>query len=173
MTYYSSTDLANAFRTVRKNTLQVARDVPADQYGFRATPDTRSIGETLAHIASNSRWIQKLHGVDKKTHVGIDDFQAYIGEAHAYAATLATPDAILAALEENGRQFGDWLGSLAEPTLAETVSFPPPLQPSQKTRFEMLLGAKEHEMHHRAQLMVLERLLGIVPHLTRARMARA
>jgi len=31
----------------------------------------------------------------------------------------------------------------------------------------MLLSAKEHEMHHRAQLMLIERLLGIVPHLTR------
>jgi uncharacterized damage-inducible protein DinB len=34
-------------------------------------------------------------------------------------------------------------------------------------RFEMLLGTKEHEMHHRGQLMLIERILGIVPHLTR------
>jgi uncharacterized damage-inducible protein DinB len=33
----------------------------------------------------------------------------------------------------------------------------------------MLIGTKEHEMHHRAQLMVTERLLGIVPHITRNR----
>jgi uncharacterized damage-inducible protein DinB len=36
----------------------------------------------------------------------------------------------------------------------------------------MLLGAKEHEMHHRAQLMLIERQLGIVPHLTRQRNER-
>jgi uncharacterized damage-inducible protein DinB len=36
-----------------------------------------------------------------------------------------------------------------------------------KTRFERILGAKEHEMHHRAQLMLIERQFGIVPHLTR------
>ena len=36
----------------------------------------------------------------------------------------------------------------------------------------MLLSVKEHEMHHRAQLMVYERLLGLVPHLTRERQAR-
>ena len=39
----------------------------------------------------------------------------------------------------------------------------------------MLLAAKEHEMHHRAQLMLIERMIGIVPHLTREaqeRMAR-
>jgi len=40
--------------------------------------------------------------------------------------------------------------------------------PSQ-SRFEMLQSMKEHEMHHRAQLMVVERLLGVVPHLTRNR----
>jgi hypothetical protein len=28
---------------------------------------------------------------------------------------------------------------------------------------------KEHEMHERAQLMVIQRLLGIVPHLSRSR----
>jgi uncharacterized damage-inducible protein DinB len=53
--------------------------------------------------------------------------------------------------------------------LAEPVSFAPPMQPSQKSRFEMLLGVKEHEMHHRGQLMLIQRLLGIVPHLTRRR----
>ncbi len=41
-----------------------------------------------------------------------------------------------------------------------------------KTRFEMLLGVKEHEMHHRAQLFLIERMIGIVPHLTRARQER-
>ena len=37
----------------------------------------------------------------------------------------------------------------------------------------MLLGVKEHEMHHRAQLMLIQRLLGMVPHLTRHREAMA
>ena len=41
-----------------------------------------------------------------------------------------------------------------------------------KSRLEMLLSAKEHEMHHRAQLMLIERQLGIVPHLTRQMQAR-
>jgi len=32
---------------------------------------------------------------------------------------------------------------------------------------EMLMSIKEHEMHHRGQLMLVERMIGIVPHLTR------
>jgi uncharacterized damage-inducible protein DinB len=39
--------------------------------------------------------------------------------------------------------------------------------PAARTRFDMILSVKEHEMHHRAQLMLIERLVGIVPHLTR------
>ena len=55
--------------------------------------------------------------------------------------------------------------------LAEMVEFAPPIQQPPKSRFEILLAVKEHEMHHRAQLMLVERLLGIVPHLTREREA--
>ena len=53
---------------------------------------------------------------------------------------------------------------------------PPGATPATKSRFEMLLGAKEHEMHHRAQLMTMQRMIGQVPHLTRQmqeRMAQA
>ena len=34
-----------------------------------------------------------------------------------------------------------------------------------KNRYEMILGFKEHQMQHCGQLMVLERMLGIIPHL--------
>jgi uncharacterized damage-inducible protein DinB len=49
---------------------------------------------------------------------------------------------------------------------------PPGTTPESKTRFEMLLMVKEHELHHRGQLMLIERMLGIVPHLTRDFQAR-
>jgi hypothetical protein len=35
-----------------------------------------------------------------------------------------------------------------------------------KSRFEMLIAPKEDEMHDRGQLMMIERMLGITPHLT-------
>ncbi len=36
----------------------------------------------------------------------------------------------------------------------------------------MILSVKEHEMHHRGQLMLIERFLGVVPHLTREMQSR-
>jgi uncharacterized damage-inducible protein DinB len=57
------------------------------------------------------------------------------------------------------------LESLTPEFLAEQVTQPD--GKATKSRFEMLLGSKEHEMHHRGQLMLIERQIGIVPHLTR------
>lgn len=172
MNHYGGKDLARSFRTVRKNTVQVANDIPEDKYDFRATADTMSVAEVLRHIAANPSWQQKLHGQDKKTFVTFEDFGAYIGAATAYGASLTTRAAIIGALEKDGETFAAWLESLSDAALAEAVGFPEPIDPPKKTRFEMLLSVKEHEMHHRAQLMLIERHLGIVPHLTAQRQAR-
>ena len=171
MNYYGAKDLAASFRTVRKNTIQIANEIPEDKYGFRATPDTRIVAETLAHIASGTAWVHKMNGVDKITATTFEVFGGYMQDRAKFEATLTTKAAILAALETEGTSFASWLDTLSDATLAETVSFPAPLDPPTKTRFELLLGAKEHEMHHRAQLMLIERMIGIKPHLTRAREA--
>lgn len=172
MTSYSGKDFGRAFRTVRKNTIQVAMDIPAERWGFRATPESMSVHEMLAHLAASTTWHLKLHGVDKKTFVEFADFSAYIGAASAFERALDTREAVLQALETEGEAFASFLDSMSDEDLAASVGFPTPMDPPAKTRFEMLLSAKEHEMHHRAQLMVCQRLVGLVPHLTRARDAR-
>src|SRR5688500_6545468 len=164
MTYYSGPDLARSFRTVRKNTLQIAEEIPEAQYGFRATPDTRSVQEMLVHVAAQPRWQQQMHGVDKLTYLSFEDYFAYIKEVNAYAETLTDRAAILRALEQDGESFASFLENLSEASLGESVGFAPGSNPVSKSRFEMLLGAKEHEMHHRGQLMLMQRMLGITPH---------
>ena len=170
MTYYGAKQMQASFDTVRKNTITIAEEIPADQYGFRAAPGTKSVAELLAHLAVAPNWQIELHG----EHVSFVDFAffaARLAQGAAAEQALSTRDAILKALREDGDRFSRFLGGLSEATLEETVSFPPPIQPPTKTRFEMLLGVKEHEMHHRGQLMLIERMLGIVPHLTRTREA--
>jgi uncharacterized damage-inducible protein DinB len=70
-------------------------------------------------------------------------------------------------LKTDGDKFAAFLEGLPEPFLSEQVTMPPGAQPATKVRFEMLMSAKEHEMHHRAQLMTVQRMIGQVPHLTR------
>jgi uncharacterized damage-inducible protein DinB len=172
MDYYGARELADAFRTVRKNTIQIAEDIPADQYAFRVTPETMSVAEELAHVACTTLWSVQAHAVDKKTFISFEDFGAYMARTAEREKQLTTKTQIVDALRKNGEEFARFLETLTPEQLAERVNFPPPVQPSSKSRFEMLLGVKEHEMHHRAKLMVAERLLGIVPHLTRQRQER-
>jgi uncharacterized damage-inducible protein DinB len=169
MTYYGGKDLANAFRTVRQNTIQTARDLPEEKYSYAPTGDTMTVGSMLAHLAASTNFHYMVHGVDKKTHIAMDDFGGYMAQAKQIEAELTSKDAIIEALTTRGEQFATWLETLTDAQFAEHVHFPPGLQPPSKSRFEMLLGAKEHEMHHRAQLMTIQRLLGITPHLTRRR----
>jgi uncharacterized damage-inducible protein DinB len=172
MTYYGGKELADAFRTVRKNTIQIAEDIPEDKYGYRATADVQTVAEELAHVACATFWQQQAHGVERKTFISFEDFGGYMARGAEIEKTLTTKAQVVDALRSHGEEFANFLESLSEEQLMERVSFPPPIQPSSKTRFEMLLSAKEHEMHHRAKLMVIERLVGIVPHLTRARQER-
>ena len=74
---------------------------------------------------------------------------------------------VLELLHTEGERYAKVLETASEAFLAEQVQHPEGMEPRSKSRFEMLLAPKEHEMHHRAQLMLVERMLGITPHLTR------
>jgi uncharacterized damage-inducible protein DinB len=165
MTIYGGKDLANAFRTVRKNTLQIAEDIPEQHYGHVPAPDCRSVSQMLTHIAVSPRAWEEVHGKQRvKTLVGFD-FAVLADRVKAEEAKARTKAEILDLLRIQGDQFAAWLESLTPEILAESVIVADGT--GTKTRFEQLLGTKEHEMHHRAQLMLIERQLGIVPHLTR------
>lgn len=167
MNYYGAQDLAASFRTVRKNTLVIAEEIGEADYGFSATPDTRTIGQTLVHIARVCELQEHIHGVQHLTTLEGFDFMGFIGSRIADEQTPRTKAEIIALLTEAGQRFGTWLGGLSDEFLGEKVSMPPGMTPPVKTRFEMILGVKEHEMHHRGQLMVMQRMVGKVPHLTR------
>ena len=168
---HGAKDIADSFRTVRRNTIQVAQDIPRGAWvqgrGRRHVGGRDAGPPGLLHALA-----QQLHFVEKKHAVSYEDFGRYMAEGKAKAETLVTKADIVAALETGGHDFACRLEQMSDEELAERVAFPEPIQPPTKTRLEMLLSVKEHEMHHRGQLMLIERLLGIVPHLTRARQSR-
>jgi uncharacterized damage-inducible protein DinB len=169
MTYYGGKQLADAFRTVRQNTIQTAQDIPDAHYSYAAFDGGMTVAQMLAHLAASTNFPLMAHGMDRITHVSMEAFGGYMAQAKQIESSLTTKAAIVEALTARGEEFASWLETLTEAQLGEFVSFPAGFNPPTKSRFEMLLGAKEHEMHHRAQLMVVQRMLGIVPHLTRRR----
>jgi uncharacterized damage-inducible protein DinB len=167
MNYYGAKDLADSFRTVRKNTLIIAEEIPEVRYDFRAAPDTRTIAQLLTHIAVVQKMPEQIHAIERRTTVEGFDFPGLMRRIVAEEQTPRTKAQIIALLRDEGERWAKWLESQSDEFLAERVKFPAGMTPPTKTRFEMLLGSKEHEMHHRGQLMLIERMLEIVPHLTR------
>jgi uncharacterized damage-inducible protein DinB len=166
MTYYGAGDLAAAFRQVRSNTIQIAREIPDDKYDFRAAPGIRAVGQSLVHIAL-APGIQLHLQRNRIGDLQSVNFMELIGPLAAEEAKPRTKAEIIALLESEGSVFASYLEGLTDAFLSEPVKMPPGAQPATKTRFEMLLSVKEHEMHHRGQLMVLQRMMGLTPHLTR------
>jgi uncharacterized damage-inducible protein DinB len=166
MTCYGGKELAASFRTVRNNTITIAEDIPESKYDYRAAPDTRSIGQTLVHIALIPSFMLHIHG-NKIDNLSQVNFSELSQKASAEEAKPRNKAEIVALLKSERERFASFLEGLSESFLAESVAMPPGANPAAKSRFEMLLSPKEHEMHHRGQLMMLQRMVGLVPHLTR------
>ena len=166
---YGAKELASGFRTVRKNTVQVAEDIPEAQYDYKAAPETMSVSETLRHLAIAPMMYEDMHREQRVTTLVGYDFPALIGRMRTAEGQSRSKAEIVELLRSEGERFASWLESLSDEFLAETFSGP---TGDVRSRLESLLSPKEHEMHHRGQLMLIERLLGIVPHLTRQRQQR-
>jgi uncharacterized damage-inducible protein DinB len=170
MLVYGPTQLANAFRTVRGNTVQIAEEIPEDKYDFVPAPGTRSVSELLRHVAFATGFQEDVHRAKRLTTLQGYDFQASGRAAQAKEREPRSKAEIIELLVTRGDDFAGWLASLSPEFLAETVTDPAGKNP--RSRLEMLMAAKEHEMHHRGQLMLIERMVGVVPHLTRQRLER-
>jgi uncharacterized damage-inducible protein DinB len=170
MISYTNADLANGFRTVRKNTVQVAEDIPENKYDFVAAPGFKSVADLLRHIATSPVMQEDMHRVKRVTTFKGYDFSAVHTIAAEKGKQLRGKSEIVAALRTEGERLASWLESLSDDFLNETFTDVAGQNP--RTRFEGLLAVKEHEMHHRGQLMLIERMVGVVPHLTRQREER-
>jgi uncharacterized damage-inducible protein DinB len=170
--YYGAKDMAASFRTVRKNTITIAQEIPEDKYSFRPAADSRSVGELLAHIALGSGFQYQIQAQERRTTLEGFDFPALMQRVIAEEKARRSKDETIAMLTTAGEKWAGFLDGLTEDFLAERVQMRAGMIPPDKSRFEMILSVKEHEMHHRGHLMLIERIVGIVPHLTREMQAR-
>lgn len=167
MNYYGAKELAASFRTVRNNTIQIAEEIPEDKYGFQPASETRTVGQLLTHIANAYKFHYQFHAVERgSTLVGFN-FMPLMQQMAAEEKKQRTKQQIIDMLRANGEEWAGWVEGVTEDILQERIGMPEGATPATKSRFEMILSVKEHEMHHRGQLMLIERLLGLVPHLTR------
>ena len=176
MNYYGAKELAESFRTVRKNTIQIAEDIPENKYNFKAAPDVRSVEKLLTHIALAPTFQHRIHGTEKRMTLEGFNFPALMEEVMAEEAKPRTKAQVIDFLRKEGEKWAIFVAGLSDDFLGQVLAMPQGGAPPTRIRFDMIASVKEHEMHHRGQLMLIERIIGIVPHLTRQmqeRMAQA
>ncbi len=172
MHHYGGKEIAASFRTVRNNTIKVAEDIPEGKYAFRPVESTRTVGELLAHIALSTRFNEVVNLEEKRTNMEGFNFMEFMQPLMAEQAKPRTKAELITLLQESGEHFAKKVEAVSDDFLEERIEFPAGAHPSSRSRFDLLIGSKEHEMHHRGQLMLIMRLLGMVPPVTRAQQDR-
>ena len=163
--------IVESWKEVRAGLIEEVSQIPADQFSFRATPDTRSVSEVVQHIVETQKILvgeatrpetnlmrQTLDDHAKEFAPDVAGVTDKNGLLELMRSSMETSEASLRAAGDALNETGRGLGG-RELQKIELVSF-----------------AISHEMYHRGQLTVYERLLQVEPALTRrfrALMARA
>src|SRR5579863_3670572 len=121
---YGGKELASSFRVVRKNTIQVAEDIPEAQFSHVAAPGCKTVAQMLVHTVLAADIRQELHQRRRvTTFVGLD-FAPVMERMLSEEAKPRTKAEILDLLRTQGEEFATWLENLTPEFLSETVAEP-------------------------------------------------
>jgi uncharacterized damage-inducible protein DinB len=139
------------FYTVRKGDLLKAADrMPAEDYGFKPTPDVRTFGQLLAHIIdAQMNFCSTANGEPKKLN----------------AASKTAKADLAAALKESFNECDRAFDSMTPETATKMIKSGNP----ERSRFGTLLYATLHDNEEYGYLAMYLRVKGLVPPSTDSR----
>jgi uncharacterized damage-inducible protein DinB len=145
-----SDSVRSSWNGVKRNIKESAELMPEENYNFKPTPDVRSFGEILAHVAGAS-YLFCASAKNEKSPFDEDSFEK---SAKTKAQILkATTDAIM---------YCD--GAYAALTDANAGGMvPAAFGTNQVTRINSLIGQIGHDNEHYGNLVTYFRLKGLVP----------
>lgn len=138
------------YENVRTYILKSAEKMPAEHFGFQPTPEVRSFGQILAHVAdANHLLCSPAAGVASANGSAIDRIEK---ETLGREALLARLTESFAVCDAAHRQ-------LTEANMGDMV----PLMTSKRTRLGLLWFHISHCFEHYGNLVTYLRLKNIVP----------
>lgn len=149
------------WKDARNGLIEEVEKIPEDQMSFRATPDTRSVAELLQHIVETQKILvgetsrddsnlfrQSFADHAKEYAAGVKDVNDKQGLIDLLRSSMAAAET---AVQSNAAAWDAPMNGLdGKPT----------------TKGGFLTFACSHEIYHRGQLTVFERLMNIEPVLT-------
>jgi len=139
--------LREQWTSSRRQMVRIAEAMPADKYSYQPTPEVRSFGEILAHVAGEG--LMEMEAVGGASQPGSPErFSSLRGRAE-----------IIRALSEYFDHGTTVLARMTDQQALEMVS----LRSSQSPRWIIVMGAIGHNKEHYGNLVTYLRLNGIVP----------
>ncbi len=155
-----STLVKASYDVVARYLVGSAEKMPEENYGFKPTPDVRSFGEILGHVANTHyNYCSRIKG-EKNPNEGTD-LEKKTAKADLVKALKDSIDycsAVYADMTD-----GKALEPLAPPSAPATAAPPQAARPAPMPRFRLLLGNVTHDQEHYGNLVTYLRLKGLVP----------
>lgn len=150
-----------SWKDVRNGLIDEVEKIPDDQMSFRATPDTRSIAELLQHIVETQK-ILVGETCRENSNLLRQSFAAHGQEYAAGVHDITDKQGLIELLRNSMNESEATVVDHADMWDAPMNG----LTGRPTTKGAILAFASSHEMYHRGQLTVYERLLNIEPVLT-------
>ena len=138
-----SAEIKQGYNRIKTNLSKAAEKVPEDQYGFKPSPDIRSFGELIGHIATAQ----------------IRTCNAVLGEQTAAGGAKTSKADLVAALKDSFTACDKAFDSLTDANLAQGVK----IGQREISRITALIGMLTHSNEEYGYLAVYMRLKGVVP----------
>jgi len=154
-------DIIASWQEVRAGLIDEAGQIPADQFSFQPTPDTRTVTQLLQHLVESHKLLIG-EACRPDTNLMRGSFAEQIKHYAPDVRSIADKDGLLSLLRASMDESAAQLLAAADELQNTMKRF----DGKEMTKLAFLSFAIAHEMYHRGQLTVYERLLGIEPALT-------
>ena len=151
-------ELLTTWKEVREGCSEELARIPDDKLNFRATPETRSVLEIAHHIVEGQ---EVLVSEICRDDTDIRRVLSVQPDGNVKAAT--TGEALTSLLRASQEKTAQRIREFGEEKIDRLMTG---FDGKEISKFSMLSFLVGHEMYHRGQLTVYQRLLGIEPALT-------
>jgi uncharacterized damage-inducible protein DinB len=154
--------LIGSWKEVRAGLVDEMESIPADKFAFQAAPDTRSVAGVLQHIIQSQKM---LIGEVCRPDTNLLR-QSFADQVKTYApgvSEIEDKQSLIDLLRTTMEESETSLRAAGDELQRDMNRF----DGKQMAKLDFLAFAIAHEMYHRGQLTVYERLLGLEPVLTK------
>ena len=148
------------YARLERQLLQVARAMPEEKYSFKPTPQVRTFGEQLRHIAA-VQWVVGAGLLNENPPVDVGD-----GDSGPLSIN-AKPEILKYALDSFA-YLRRAIQGINDSNALEMIPHPFDPQNTTTERLALIVGYASHGWEHYGQMIVYQRMNGIVSPPSRA-----